>query len=289
MVSIQIAPCEGPERDTAIALLDGEFIHSRSRSVSLRERFAPVWASADSLLLAARSAHAIESLLLVRPFRCIAGGQTCRAAMVGLVWTRPESRGRGYGGALLRAAGERLAQQGYAFGALWSARPEFYARAGWIAADCGVLGRIRATASQPGPDQPIPLEAWSDIEALRSAEGSPRVERAPASYRMLLPPSDRIETICLSRSYAIVGRHGTRAYLLDCGGPADDSGLRNALRSRYAELWLNLRRDCPAHRALASEPSISWEAQRLACWLPLARGFDSSIFRNWYIPFFDRI
>jgi len=288
-VNIQIAPCEGRERDSAIALLDGEFIDSRGRSGSLKQRFAPVWGSADSYLLAARSAHAIESLLLVRPFRWIVGGRSCRAAMIGLVWTRTESRGRGYGGALLRAAGERLAQQEYDFGTLWSARPDFYERAGWIAADCGVFGCLRGAPSEPNREQSGLRETRSAIEALRSEEGLPRVERSSAHYQMLLPPSERIEAICLARSYAIVGRRGNRAYLLDCGGRADGAGLQSALRSRYAELWLNLRRDSPAHRALASDSTISWEAQRLACWLPLAKGFDQSVFRSWYIPFFDRV
>lgn len=290
MVEVEISPCSGAERDLAIGLLDREFIASRGRSLSFRARFAPLWARVDVELLAARRGGEIVSLALSRPFEWGSDAAAVRAAMIGLVWTRSEQRGKGWGGALLQAAGERLRQQRFEFAVLWTTRPGFYGRAGWRSADCGVLGRFEGGAPAAGDSLPLPRELAPLIERLRIEDGHPRVHRKPACYEQLLPPAESAEAMCIRRNYAIVGKRGDCGYLLDCGGPGDDyPAIWKVLRSRYRVLYLNLQRGSRAQRALAGEATIDWEPQNLACWLPIAPGVDSSMFQSWYIPFFDRV
>lgn len=289
MVADRILQKSASDCGQALALLDEEFIFSRGRTIPLSVRFASALSEPASRFLVAQQHHRVESLLFLRPFQWITPGLSYRAAMIGLVWTRPEARGRGYGGALLAEAAKTMAREGIDFAVLWATRPEFYLRAGWIPADCGVLGRSRGTGSGAAAVGDAST-LWPAIHSLRESTGGERVVRQLSSYTALLPPATRHEALLEHDAYALIGRNASTAYVQEIGGaPSGLPFLWHVLQSRYGEVFINLRRGSPAHLWLGRQPSIAWQNQSLAMWLPLSARADPAQFGTWYIPFLDRV
>lgn len=273
----------------ALALLDEEFIFSRGRALSFSVRFAAALAQPDSRMLLVRSGERIGAALLLRPFDWITPERRWRAAMVGLVWTRRDLRGRGIGLALLREAEALMRESGIEFAVLWSTRSAFYARAGWLAADCGMLGHW--TGGDAGAAASAPArELWPAIHALRESLGGERVARDLSAYGALLPPATERDAFVEHGAYALIGRRDATGYVFEIGGAAQGlPAIWAAMSGRYREIFINVRRDGSAHAWLSSLPAIAWQEQQLAMWLPLSAGFDAAQFGRWYLPFLDRI
>lgn len=289
MVALRILECPASDCDEALTLLDEEFIFSRGRTVSLSVRFASALSAPDARFLIARQQDRVESILFLRPFQWITPALTYRAAMIGLVWTHPEARGRGLGSAMLAEAGICMRREDIDFAVLWARRENFYRRAGWISADCGTLGRTRLA----GTGTIVSGEAsalWPGIHALRESAKEERVARQLTNYRALLPPATHHDAVLEGNAYALIGRAGTIAYVHEIGGDLGGMpALWHAMQSRYGEAFINVRRGSPAHLWFGAQPSITWQDQNLAMWLPLSARVDPVQFRDWYIPFLDRI
>jgi len=287
MVTFSVCGASGRER--AIALLDEEFIASRGRSVSLAARFAAAFGEPEARLIVARERSRIVAATLLRPFNWLTARDTRRGAMIGMVCVQRERRGGGLGAALMSEAA-RLLREHAEFGVLWTAQPEFYRGLGWMAADCGVLGRMQ------GEGDSAPMTAGEfdalvpRIHAAREARADERVERSIACYRSLPPPAASSEALFEAGSYTVVGRLDGTAYVNEIGGEAAGyPQLEQALRRRYRDIVLNLKRGSAAHRWFESRPGIAWSAQSLAMWLPGSRALDADGPAHWYIPFLDRI
>jgi len=165
-----IAPCSSGEYDALLALLDLEFIFGKGRRLSLQQRFPAVLnRQRPQAILLAKAQNLIVSALAIKAFDWITPERSWRAAMVGMVYTRPEWRGRGMASVLLQAAQQRMRQESYDFAVLWTAQPDFYARLGWIGADCGVLGVAQTAA--PAATQ---TAAAPDAAARRSGNADRR-------------------------------------------------------------------------------------------------------------------
>lgn len=289
MVATEVIACPTSDGDEALALLDQEFIFSRGRTLSLSLRFASVLSQPDARFLATRNNGNLESILLLRPFDWITPSGNCRAAMIGLVWTHPEARGHGHGGALLAEAARAMRRDNIDFAVLWTRRAEFYRRAGWIPADCGVLGHCRGEGSTTrAPSEARAL--WPAIHSLREAHGGQRVRRTLANYTMLSPPATEHDAALEGGAYALIGRLGTTAYLYEIGGqPNGLPVLWHGLRQRYRELFINVRRGTEHQQWLSAQPEITWQDQNLAMWLALSGNADAKHFSSWYVPFLDRI
>jgi GNAT superfamily N-acetyltransferase len=272
----------------ALALLDQEFISSRGRTLSLSIRFASVLSQPDARLLATRN-KGLESILLLRPFDWITPSRNYRAAMIGLVWTHPELRGRGHGSALLAEAAQCMRRDHIDFAVLWTTRTAFYARAGWIPADCGVLGHWQsATGSGGAPSEARAL--WPYIHSLRETHGGERVRRTLANYTMLPPPAIEHDAAVEAGTYALIGRSGATGYVYEIGGGSEGlPALWRGLLPRYGELFINVRGGTEQHRWLSAQPGITWQDQKLAMWLALSGEVGAGHFRGWYVPFQDRI
>ncbi len=281
--------CGAAERDRAIALLDGEFIVSRGRSVSLAARFAPAFGDPGASLIIAREDARIVAATLLRPFNWLTARGVRRGAMVGMVCVQREHRGSGLGSALMSEAARLLREQAE-FGVLWTAQPGFYLGLGWMAADCGVLGRMGGEGDS-APMKSGEFDALvARIHAAREARADERVERSIACYRSLPPPASVSEALFEAGSYAVVGRLDNTAYVNDIGGEGGGyPQLEQALRRRYRNIILNLKRGSPAHRWFESRPGIAWSTQSLAMWLPGSRDLDRDGPANCYVPFLDRI
>jgi len=287
-----IARATSADFDALLALLDAEFIFGKGRRVSLQQRFPETLDRAHSRnIMLARMEEAIVSALVTRPFTWITSQRSWRAAMIGMVTTRAEWRGRGMAGALMRAARETLAREGVEFLVLWAARPDFYAGLGWMAADCGALGSVQ-TAAPDATQSAAPFDAASIawIEALRREYAPERVERCEISYAALLPHAEQLELLRSGSAYAIAGRDDRHGYLYELlGDAAEFPVLWARLARRYRALYLNLQRGTAAERYLSSRGEISWQPQRLALWLPLSETARAARFAGWYVPFLDRI
>ena len=274
---------------SALALFDGEFIHGRGRTLSLAQRLPSVFASAGAMTWSAREGGECVSALVCRPFEWLDAGARVQGAMIGLVCTREDHRGKGLAGRLLDMALDDLRERQVQFAVLWAGRPDIYERAGWRFADRGLLGRMRgdAMAQAPARRDKEPRPALATLDALRS---SPRVVRGEADWSALLPPSTRSRIVIGAGCYAVIGEHGRVGYLLDLDGdPAGMAGLIASVAGDYDELLLNVPGNGPIHAALASLPGIEWQAQRLAGWMALDAGIDTARFAAWYLPFLDRI
>lgn len=271
----------------ALALFDGEFIQGRGRTLSLGQRLPAVFGANGATTWSARDAGECVAALVTRPFDWQDDGATLRGAMVGLVCTRPAYRGKGLATRLLDMALASLREQQVRFAVLWAARPDVYERAGWHFADRGMLGRLRgADARQVGASD-APWPGPSELSLLRRG---PRLARADADWRSLLPPSTRSRIVTGNACYAVIGELGRAGYLLDIDGdPAGMEGLVRSVAGNYDELLLNVPGNGPTHTALATIPGIQWEQQRLAGWKALDDGIDAARFGNWYLPFLDRI
>jgi GNAT superfamily N-acetyltransferase len=289
MVGSCVRACHPSECAEALALLDEEFIFSRGRTLSFGVRFAAALGQPDARMLLMRTDGRIDAALLVRPFGWITPERDWRAAMVGLVWTRPECRGRGQGSELLREAESLMRASGIEFAVLWTTRPGFYARCGWIAADCGALGHWTG-GDAPAPSPAAAGELWPAIHTLRESLGGERVARDLNAYAALLPPATEHDANFEHGAYALIGRAGATGYVYEIGGRAEGlPAIWSALRRRYRELYLNLRGSSAAQAWLSTQPGIDWQEQKLAMWLPLSAQADAAQFGRWYLPFLDRI
>lgn len=287
-----IAPCSAEEFGALLPLLDQEFVFGKGRRLSLQQRFPAILDPQQTHnILLARSEDGITSALVTKPFVWITPERSWRAAMIGMVYTRPQLRARGTASALLQATEARLAHEGFEFAALWTAQPDFYARLGWLGTDCGALGRAQAAA----PDASRPLRppdaadiAW--IESLRPNYAPERAVRSGKTYATLLPPAQRLELLRGDAAYAIVGCDGADGYLYEMlGDIAELPALWATLAGRYRTLCLNLQQGSAVQRWLSAQGGITWQPQRLAMWLPLGAAARNARFADWYVPFLDRI
>jgi predicted N-acetyltransferase YhbS len=277
--------------DAVFELLDAEFISGKGHRHSLRLRFAHLFEVPNrTVFLQAHAGELLVASLAIRRFDWITRERSWRAAMIGLVCTRPEWRGKGIAGALMREAMSAMALDAD-FAVLWAAHPAFYARLGWQGADCGMLGQTGT--ADPGTNAPLPSPDANSIEfveALRDRFAPERVSRTPLAYSALLPHAESVELLRADAAYAIVGRNGSRGYLYELLG--DAPGLRALwaqLRTRYSQLFLNLRSGSAEQRFLSAQPDVRWQAQALAMWLPLSEDARLAPFSDWYVPFLDRI
>ena len=145
----------------ALALFDAEFTHGRGRTLSLAQRLPAVFGTTGATAWSVRDQGECVSAFVTRPFDWLDAGATLRGAMVGLVCTRQDHRGKGLATRLLATALEELRVQQVRFAVLWAGKPDVYERAGWQFVDRGLLGRM--TVTPPARDR-----ARTDVDA-RSA------------------------------------------------------------------------------------------------------------------------
>lgn len=286
---LQVSSLEPAGLPSAIELFDSEFIFSRGRSISLAQRFSDVFSSGDCFITAGKVADQLVSALVVRSFTWAGGNRKWRGAMIGLVCTRREYRGKGYAAELLAAAEQRCRVLGHDFAALWAGNHGIYKRLGWVAADRGMLGTRRTCSHSATPDLSDPPAATiRRIHALHETRGSQQVERQLANYKHLLPPAERRLFFLEGNSYALCGEHKRAGYVYDlAGSDVDMPRLWDKLSENFNDIYINVERDSAAHCWLQKHTLLEWKEQSLTMWKPLRS--DSVPFRQWHIPFMDRI
>lgn len=272
-----------------IALFDSEFIFSRGRTISLAQRFSDTFSSGDCFIAAGKLEDHLVSALAVRAFTWVDSDREWRGAMIGLVCTKPQHRGRGYAAELLTTAEARCRALGHDFAVLWAANHAIYQGLGWIAADRGMLGTRRIASRNASLERPVMREATApEIHDLHQARVDPRVRRQFQNYRHLPLSAERLRYFREGNSFAISGQRGRTGNVYElaaCG--VDMPRLWDALSTNFDELYVNVECDSESHRWLRANTPLEWQAQALAMWKTLRP--DPAPFRRWYIPFVDRI
>jgi len=287
---VPIRVCTPAELPKLVALLDEEFIFSKGRSVSLAQRF-PVVLHADNCpnVLVACRGDEITACLVIKRFDWITPGRRWRGAMIGMVYTRPDARGRGLASQLLHAAQDGLRADGTAFAVLWTAQSEFYRRLGWVSADCGRLGTYASAGGSAAGCAPADANA---VEALRLRSPGAHMPRDSGSYRTLPLPAERLEMRVSpgAAAYAVYGVQADRAYVYEFGGaPTGYAALWQDICAVPRTVYINAHRGSAAQLWLSSLPGVNWREQALATWLPLAQPACARHFSDWHVPYIDRI
>lgn len=299
-MSIAIRAATPADLPRLLPLLDEEFVFAKGRDISLAERFPTLFAAAQSpnLLLAVDEAQEITAALAMRRFSWRDGAEIFNAAMIGVVYTRPDRRGQGLASRLLQEAAQRLRQEGVDFAVLWTGQPAFYARLGWQGADCGLLGSIELAPSAPALPagvRALPLSsAQAQVEALRRSCLPALTLRWPDDYRQLPLPAEGIELLWAEEdgqpAYALFGTRGDCALVYELvGQPTNFPALWQGICAGRRQVWVNERAGSPAQRWLGAHTPIVWQEKPLAMWLPLRQGLPLARLAQCYIPFFDRI
>ncbi|HEX7640965.1 MAG TPA: GNAT family N-acetyltransferase [Burkholderiaceae bacterium] len=289
------------ERDLAElwALFDREFIISRGRAISLRERYPATYAADNvkGLYLARTPDGALAACLAARTFSMCHGGATLRGAMLGGVCTDAPYRRQGMGGALLRWSAAHLRETGIEFAVLWSARQDFYRRLGWQQAGGGVLGRVTGDRKDAALRVEVMPAAACDvqyIEAIRAQYLDTRVLRSADDYAQLPIPADAVDLFLWrdagNAAYALAGRSAAQAIVYEMVGAEQGfAALWQAVRSGHADVLINDCRGSASFSWLSRHAAIAWEDKPLALWMPLAGAADAVGHGQWHIPYFDRV
>lgn len=194
---MDIRSCRPDELERLIPLLDEEFIFGKGRTISLRLRFRTVFCRNNlHNILICTDGELIASALAMRQFDWREGDEIFRGAMIGAVYTHPARRGEGWASRLLGAAAMQLREQSIDFGVLWTGQPSFYARLGWVAADCSVLGEFEQNESTlncslAGAAQKKTVNCRSGFNPTHRAKARPTPESVlmpePSGEATLLP------------------------------------------------------------------------------------------------------
>ena len=235
-------------------------------------------------IFVARDAGRAVAAIAVKPFAWIAGGREFAAAMIGMVWTDPAWRGQGIATRLLQFVDDALRPVAE-FAVLWTARPDFYARSGWLAGDCASFGEIAGTGSAQSRGSPadfaLARPLWQSL--------AQRVARDPAWEPPLPLAALSLEMYAAQGAYALAGRQGDALYCYEIlGEPARFDAIFRVMRAGCRTLYFNERTGSPAYQWLARE-GVSWQDKPLAMWLPLRASFAPAATHDWYIPWLDRI
>ncbi|MCC7122635.1 MAG: GNAT family N-acetyltransferase [Gammaproteobacteria bacterium] len=288
--------CAAGELPALIAALDAEFVTGRGRNGSLAWRY-PDLLNEQNLpqIHVRRHGGRIVSCCAARRFTWTGTRERWQGAMLGLVWTAPHARGRGHAAEILDAASDALTAAGVDFLVLWSGLEGFYERLGWDAHDRGVFGSLRITdpTQRRAPALPDAIDV-ARYEALRAPEAKARVTRDAQRYRCIPLPALRVGTVFVrdddAEAAAIVGATDDAYYVYEVvGAPAALGALWQSLTAGAPLIHVNESIGSPFHRWLAQHTSIAFTAQELAHWRMLSPRARRTTWRDWHIPYFDRI
>lgn len=298
-MGIDIRSCRPEELERLIFLLDDEFVFGKGRAISLRLRFPTVYCFSNlSNILLCMDGEKIASALAMRPFDWCADGEIFRGAMIGAVYTHAEQRRKGLASRLLEAAAIQLREKGTDFGILWTGQQSFYARLGWVAVDCSVLGEVKPgnfgmETSDGVARMQMPAGALL-AEGIRRRGLNSMILRRPEDYRQLPLPAERVDFLWHENqgkaAYALLGSSGEAGFLYELAGDVTcfPALWREACRDRQ-QVFINDRTGSTSCCWLTDHAEVGWENKKLAMWLPFSERVGIHRVKQWHIPYFDRI
>lgn len=296
---MDVRPCLPENLEQLITLLDEEFVFSKGRMISLRQRFPTVFCRNNlHNIIICTDSDEIVSALAMRQFDWREGSEIFRGAMIGMVYTHPARRGEGLASRLMATAVLRLREDNVDFGVLWTGQSSFYTRLGWVATDCSVLGELKPDELTPEPSGKVtrlPAEAITQrLEEIRHNCLSATSLRHSDDYRQLPIPAESVNVLwCEDRgkaAYALSGSCGETGFLYELvGDVACFPSLWKEICCCYQRIFINDQADSLSCRWLTDHTVISWKNKNLAMWLPLSERLNMLRLGQWHIPYFDRI
>ncbi len=290
--------CSSSELAALTEALDAEFVTGRGRSGSLAGRYPDLLGEQNlPHLYVRRDGGRIVSCCAVRRFTWIGAHARWQGAMIGLVYTAPQARGRGHAAGVLDDAIDALAAAGVDFAVLWSGLDGYYERLGWEAHDRGIFGSVRYGVSAPNDGSAaasVPAIDVARYEALRAPEAKARVLRDALRYRCVPLPAARLATLFArdgeAEAAALIGEAADARYVYEVvGAPAALPALWQSITAAAASVYVNDSIGSPFHRWLVNHTPIEFAAQELAYWRMLSPRARRAAWRDWHIPYFDRI
>lgn len=298
-MSLQLRGCRPEELSAVVQRLDHEFVLSKSRTISLAERF-PNTLSANNVqqIRVALLDGVLCGILVTRLFDWVLPTQAGRGAMLGMHWVESRVRGMGVGSLLMTSSVEFLTGLGVDFGVFWTGSPALYARVGWVLNDRGVFGeaaighstsRIGCTCRRLDSIDP----GW--LENLRASYFPLRVGRKAVDYRTV--PIPALEVHCFSakgpdgiEGFALVGENEGTGYFYEMAAPPSLwHAIWTAAGQRFGRMFVNGNSDEAFSRWLADNLFVAWEPQNKAMWYRFSDRAEGLAFQALHISYFDWI
>lgn len=298
-MDVIIKKCDRETLPELITLIDKEFIYSKGRSVSLATRYSSLFS--DNNLENVYVAFSGETLLAtttVRKFVLLSDGQLWKGAMIGLVCTALEARGRGLGSLVMDAIVQENKKSDMDFMVLWTGINGFYERLGWITEDDGAFGKVNFGVFCCNDKLSDPLICsnvdFGWIEQMREEHLSQRVLRSKDDYTVIPPSVDVVEYfICKgtdANGYAIVGRKDRNGFIYEMvGSPDAFQVLLQSIGQHVDNLFVNDRPNSISGLWMNERQCVEWQPQNQTMWYGLSNGFAEVSCKGLYIPYFDRI
>lgn len=276
-------------------LVDAVFLAEKCRTGTMVDRFPGVFLPENlKNLYVAMVDGVVAGTLAVKDMIVRRGQDHVRVRMVGLVAVKKENRGQGIGRQLLRAVTTDLQVQA-GLCVLWTTVPAFYAAAGWVGSDEGVVGEWHRTGAceQLLDARPV-VDCVARIEQIRQTSLSETTVRRPVDYVTVPPAVDAVWCLmagdaCGEQAYALVGERGDTGVVYEIVGNAGCFGqLWHRVRRRFSAVCVNDSDGSASHRWWLRNSNVEWRRQNLGMWL----GLDREQMSCWpppQIPFFDRI
>ncbi len=278
-----------------VDLVDAEFLRARGRSGSVLERYPGVF-DAQNLnnLHTAWYSDQLAGTVAVKEFKLETDEQKLNGAMLGFVCVNPAIRGQGVGSKLVAHVTQQLAAKELSFSVLWTTRPDFYQRYGWMANDKGVIGELSNLKKLDESISPNRLtESWQLIEEIRLNSQEAKVHRERTNYNVVPCPVNDvfcfIKPVKTEGAYAIVGSNGSTGIVYELvGHPSQFPLVWSDLCGRYDRILINDCAGTPSFQWLAQNTDVNWKLQNQAMWI-LGPNSESVSIEQLYVPYFDRI
>jgi GNAT superfamily N-acetyltransferase len=134
---------------------------------------------------------------------------------------------------------------------------------------------------------------WPALEAIQQPSATQRVLRDAAAWRALPLPAPSCAVVSVSGptpGYALVGEDDTTRYVYEvAGAPQSFPELWQRLQRGASRVWVNERLASDFQRWLVANTAVSWRPQTLAHWQLFSARAQRAAWREWHIPWFDRI
>jgi GNAT superfamily N-acetyltransferase len=134
---------------------------------------------------------------------------------------------------------------------------------------------------------------WPALEAIQQTYATQRVLRDAAAWRALPLPAPSCAVVSVpgpTPGYALVGEDDTTRYVYEvAGAPQSFPELWQRLQRGASRVWVNERLASDFQRWLVVNTALTWRPQTLAHWQLFSPRAQRAAWREWHIPWFDRI
>lgn len=279
--------------------IDTEFIFGKGRNISLEKRFPRVYSNENyKNIYLMRDKDDLYATVTVKKFLYQINNEIMNGAMIGMVYTNPACRGKGYATQLMDYVVKEL-EKDTDFAILWTRIHPFYEKAGWKRYDIGIFGRVNTellSHSHCSTECEItePEAGFiNEIEEFRNAGINSKVIRNVNDYMSIPIPAEKVYLIRATKDsklkgYSIFGINDTNVFSYEIYGNDESiTAMLKAMSKLRKDIFINEDKSSYAYRFLSHYKFISWEDQDLAMWYPLKKNIEQ--YPSRHIAYFDRI